>query len=160
MPDTIWLKLAMPGTTAAAPSSPPLQVPSPAAAVSGRGRSDQMDGLTFIARLNRDAEGVHHLAGGPLAALHPAVQVPLAEGRRVLASEMDRPFAKPQEAPEIGVLARPEARVGPTHPPIVHPRVEERPAIPRIRYAQHAALQVGEHVRDHPWGCRGGPHVG
>ena len=35
-----------------------LQVPSPAAAVSGRGHSDPMDGLTFIAMLNRDAEGL------------------------------------------------------------------------------------------------------
>jgi hypothetical protein len=72
-----------------------LQVPSPAAAVSGSGRSDPMYGLTFIALRNRDAEGVHHLAGGPLAALDPAVQVPLAEGRRVLAGEVDRSLAKP-----------------------------------------------------------------
>jgi len=66
-----------------------------------------MYGLTFVATRNRDAEGVHHLAGGPLAALDPAVQVPLAEGRSVLASEVDRSFAKPQEAPEVGVLAGP-----------------------------------------------------
>src|SRR5512132_4483557 len=123
--------------------------------MSSSGRGDPMYGLTFIALRNRDAEGIHHLAGGPLAALDPAVQVPLAEGRRVLASEMDRSLAKPQEAPEIGVLAGPEAGVGPTHPRIVHPRVEERQAIPRARGARHAALQVGEHVRDDPWGRRG-----
>jgi hypothetical protein len=49
-------------------------------------------------RRDRDAEGVHHLAGGPLAALDPAVQVPLAEGRSVLAGEVDRSLAKPQKS--------------------------------------------------------------
>lgn len=47
-------------------------------------------------RCDRDAESVHHLAGGPLTTLDPAVQLALTEGRGVLSGEVDRPLTSPR----------------------------------------------------------------
>src|SRR5262249_39487955 len=69
----------------------------------------------------RDPEGVHDLAGRPLAALDTAVQEALAERRGVLAGEMDRPLTEPQGPPEVGVLPRADPRVRSPHPRVVHP---------------------------------------
>src|SRR5262245_12378816 len=83
---------------------------------------------------DRDAESVHHLASGPLATFDPAVQEALTKCRRVLPREVDWSLREFQEAPEVGVLAGAESGVGPTDPRVVHPRVEERKTVPRVRY--------------------------
>jgi hypothetical protein len=65
------------------------------------------------------SEYVEHLSRGPLAGLHPSVEIPLAVRRGVFPGEQRVPLGLIQESPEVGVLAGSEPGIRAVHPRIV-----------------------------------------